>query len=154
DVITPRPCEQDFPTLLPLPAPRLRTYPIETVVAEKFEAIVRLGHGNSRMKDFRDLTTFARRREFDGDLLSQAVQATFERRRADLADLDEVFEPTFYDDEGLGQRWRAYCRTAGIDEETFTAIGNELMRFLRPLADALRGKATPSRWNPRSGWEP
>jgi hypothetical protein len=60
DVVTPAPAEIDFPTLLPdLPAPRVRVYPRETVVAEKFEAIVRLGLPNTRMKDFYDLWTLA-----------------------------------------------------------------------------------------------
>lgn len=55
DVVTPEPEWIDFPTLLDLPAPRLRVYPRETVVAEKYQAMVMLGIANSRMKDFYDL---------------------------------------------------------------------------------------------------
>ncbi len=55
DAITPEASVHDFPTLLDFPAPRLRMYPKETVVAEKFEAIVKIGEANSRMKDFYDL---------------------------------------------------------------------------------------------------
>ncbi len=62
DVVTPGVVEADFPTLLDFPASRLRAYPRETVVAEKFEALVRLGIANTRMKGFYDLwfaaTTF------------------------------------------------------------------------------------------------
>ena len=54
DAVTPGVVEAKFPTLLDFPAPRLRTYPRETVVAEKFEAVVRLGIANTRMKDFYD----------------------------------------------------------------------------------------------------
>ncbi|HEX6122910.1 MAG TPA: nucleotidyl transferase AbiEii/AbiGii toxin family protein [Ktedonobacterales bacterium] len=55
DVVTPTPADIAFPTLLSdLPAPHVRVYPRETVVAEKFEAIVRLGVPNTRMKDFYD----------------------------------------------------------------------------------------------------
>ena len=50
DVITPAPIEVEYPTMLNFPAPRLRAYPRETVVAEKFEAMVKLGMVNSRMK--------------------------------------------------------------------------------------------------------
>lgn len=55
DAITPGPIEVDFPTMLAMPAPRVRAYPKETVVAEKLEAMVHLGMANSRMKDFFDL---------------------------------------------------------------------------------------------------
>ncbi len=81
DAITPDSTTRDFPTLLELPVPRMRMYPLETVVAEKFEAMVRLGRGNSRMKDFRDLLTFARRCEFEGPVLAKAVRATFKQRK-------------------------------------------------------------------------
>src|SRR5215468_7091269 len=55
DVITPAPVEAVFPTLLDFPAPKLLAYPKESVIAEKFEAMVKLGIANSRMKDFYDL---------------------------------------------------------------------------------------------------
>ena len=51
DVITPERQERDYPTLLDLPAPRLWTYPRETLVAEKLDAMVRLGTTNTRVKD-------------------------------------------------------------------------------------------------------
>lgn len=154
DAITPDPYSQEFPTLLPLPAPRLRIYPIETVVAEKFEAIARLGRANSRMKDFRDLAMFARRGEFDGELLSRAVSATFAQREAHLDDLDEILDSDFYDDPALNQRWRAYCRTTGAGESTemFKEIGSDLVRFLRPVGQMLRGGELPGTWSPAHGW--
>lgn len=55
DAVTPEAAMVEFPTLLDFPAPRLRAYPRETVVAEKVEAMVQLGLANSRMKDFYDL---------------------------------------------------------------------------------------------------
>jgi len=60
DAVTPGIEEADFPTLLDFPAPHLRTYPRETVIAEKFEAMVRLGIVNTRMKDFYDVWQLAR----------------------------------------------------------------------------------------------
>ena len=66
DIITPAPIEVEYPTMLNFPAPRLRAYPRETVVAEKFEAMVKLGMANSRMKDFYDLWELSRRFDFDG----------------------------------------------------------------------------------------
>ena len=76
DAITPPAEELDFPTLLDFPAPHVLAYPKSVVVAEKFEALVTLGLANSRMKDFYDLWMLAQRSAFDGEVLSQALQAT------------------------------------------------------------------------------
>jgi hypothetical protein len=67
--------------LLGFPAPVLPAYSRESVVAEKFQAMVMLGIANSRMQDFYDLWVLARQFEFEGQLLSQAIRATFARRR-------------------------------------------------------------------------
>ena len=63
------------------PAPQLNAYPRETVVAEKFQAMVQLGMANSRMKDFYDVWTLARQFEFDGTGLCAALPVTFQRRQ-------------------------------------------------------------------------
>ena len=77
DVITPEREERDYPTLLDLPVPRLWTYPRETVVAEKFEAMVRLGAMNARVKDLWDIACLARHFAFDGETLRTAIKETF-----------------------------------------------------------------------------
>jgi predicted nucleotidyltransferase component of viral defense system len=69
DVVTPAPEKAIFPTLLDFPAPHIRTYPVYTVVAEKFEAMVKLGLTNTRMKDFYDLWFLSQRFDFDGAIL-------------------------------------------------------------------------------------
>jgi hypothetical protein len=65
DKVDPPPQELSFPTLLPLEAPVIRTYPPEAVIAEKFHAMVVLGIANSRMKDFFDIWTFASTQRFE-----------------------------------------------------------------------------------------
>ena len=77
DAIVPGPEELEYPTLLKFPAPRLHAYSKESVVAEKFEAMVKLGIANSRMKDFYDLWVLAQRFEFESATLAAAIQATF-----------------------------------------------------------------------------
>ncbi len=52
--------------------------------AEKLHATVLLGDANSRMKDFYDLFTLPRLYPFDGATLTEAIAATFERRRTSL----------------------------------------------------------------------
>lgn len=155
DAITPAPREVTFPTLLPLDPPRIRAYPLETVVAEKFDAVVRLGRANSRMKDFHDLCTLAASRSFDGALLTQAVRATFERRKADLTMVPAVLAPEFYADAALGQLWRAFVKGNPIGtqvEPTFPGVGDRLRPFLGPLAGAAAGSVVLVTWDSANGW--
>jgi hypothetical protein len=76
DAITPDALEIEYPALLDAPAPVLRAYPPETIVAEKTEAIVSLGVANSRMKDFYDLWMIAQTFAFEGRTLADAVRRT------------------------------------------------------------------------------
>lgn len=58
---TPAPETARFPALLDSPAPQVRTYPVYTVVAEKFEPMAKRGFANTRMKDFHDVRFLTRR---------------------------------------------------------------------------------------------
>jgi len=111
DAITPGPVETEYPTLLPAPGPRLLAYPKETVVAEKFEAIVKLGIANTRMKDFYDLQVHSRTLAFDGKTLSEAIRKTFRTRGTELPTegMPLAFTPEFYDDESKRRQWTAFC---------------------------------------------
>ena len=84
DTVVPAPQELEYPTLLEFPAPKLAAYTKESVVAEKFEALVKLGIANSRMKDFYDLRVLAQSFEFESAILATAIEATFETRRTSL----------------------------------------------------------------------
>lgn len=85
DAVTPGPVALTYPTFLPaLPAPDLAVCPIETVVAEKWEATISLGETNSRLKDVIDLDELAGSESFDGAILQEAIRRTFERRQTPL----------------------------------------------------------------------
>ena len=84
DVVTPGPVRVSYPTILEQPAAQLLAYNRETAIAEKFEAIVKLGEVNSRMKDFFDIWLLAANFEFDGLDLADAVRATFAQRQTPL----------------------------------------------------------------------
>ena len=87
DALATQPEEIEYPTSLEtLPAPRLRAYPRETTVAEKFEAMVKLDTRNSRMKDFQDIWALAGAFTFDGSTLREAVAVCFERRTTKWTD--------------------------------------------------------------------
>jgi hypothetical protein len=81
DAITPAPAITEFPSILSQSRPRIRVYPPETVVAEKFDAMVQLGMTNSRMKDYFDLWFMSRHYEFNGPTLAAAVRANFRAPR-------------------------------------------------------------------------
>ncbi len=76
DAITPKAEALYYSTFLCMNPPRLHTYPRETVVAEKLEALVKLGMANSRMKDFFDLAVLARSFPFTGLLLWYSSSAS------------------------------------------------------------------------------
>ena len=56
DVIVPKAMSLDYPMLLDeIPEVNVMAYSLETVVAEKFQAMISLAGANSRMKDFFDV---------------------------------------------------------------------------------------------------
>jgi len=81
DAVTPGPVQSEYPVLLKdFPAPRLRTYPVYTVISEKLHAIALLGMTNSRIKDYLDLWVLLDRESLNMNTLAQAISATFTRR--------------------------------------------------------------------------
>ena len=159
DAVTPQPAVIDYPVLLDFPAPTLSAYPRETVVAEKFQAMVELGIGNSRMKDFFDLWVIGRELAFDGGLLARAVQATFERRKTELPDETPLaLTEKFSSDPGKQTQWRAFLRRiqshALAPPPELEEICRFLKRFLMPLVEACRdGHPFEAKWSPGGPWQ-
>ena len=110
DVVVPVAKLIGYPTLLDFPAPRMKGYPRETVVAEKFEAMVKLGTLNSRMKDFFDLWLMARQFDFDGALLARAVTSTFKNRKTAIDPAPVALTPAFTESPTTAAQWRAFVR--------------------------------------------
>ena len=141
DVITPEREEQDYPTLLDLPVPRLWTYPRETLVAEKLEAMVRLGVANSRVKDLWDVACLAQLFAFDGETLRTAIADTFRQRGASFTgQRPAALLPGYYEDTMRAQRWQALGRQVGTGADGPTQLvdaGEALQRFLGPIWDSL-----------------
>ncbi|MCY4556823.1 MAG: nucleotidyl transferase AbiEii/AbiGii toxin family protein [Chloroflexi bacterium] len=141
DVITPEREERDYPTLLDLPAPRLWTYPRETLVAEKFDAMVSRGTTNTRVKDLWDIACLARRFAFDGETLRTAIEETLRRRQTPLAGERPVaLMPGYYLDATRAQRWhvlRGQISASADGPALLVDAGEELLRFLGPVCDSL-----------------
>jgi predicted nucleotidyltransferase component of viral defense system len=129
----------DYPTLLDQPAPKLRAYARETVIAEKFQAMVALGRANSRMKDFYDIWLLATTFPFEGDRLARAIMATFERRKTAIPDqLPDALTSDFGEDPAKIQQWEAFKRDLGTDPGNLADVCAALASFLGPRATAAR----------------
>lgn len=125
----------DYPVMLDLPAPRLRAYARETVIAEKFQAMVALGRANSRMKDFYDLWILSRSFTFDDDRLAQAIAATFARRETVVpTELPDALTPAFAADEQKQKQWRVFVGDVAVDPGPLALVLEELAGFLMPRA--------------------
>ena len=98
--ITPAAAMTGYPVLLDFALPQLLGYTRETVVAEKFEAMTKLGLLNSRMKDFYDLWVLARRFDFDGTTLASAIRRTFANRKTAVRSHPTPLTPAFGSDCG------------------------------------------------------
>jgi hypothetical protein len=159
DAISPGPIETEYPTLLNLPGPRLLTYPRETVVSEKLEAMVKLGIANSRMKDFHDLHSLSNTFEFDGKALVDAVRATFERRGTALPEggVPLAFTPEFYEDENKIKQWKAFCNKnkPRVQEIEFKTLMGRLVSFLTPVIRSAQNELLlDNKWKAENGWQP
>ncbi len=159
DVITPERQERDYPTLLDLPAPRLWTYPRETLVAEKFDAMVRRGMTNTRVKDLWDIACLARRFAFDGETLRTATEETLRRRQTPLAGERPVaLMPGYFLDGTRAQRWQVLQGQIGASADgpaLLVEAGEELLRFLGPVCDSLiEGGPFTQAWPAGGPWRP
>jgi hypothetical protein len=155
DVITPAAIETELPTLLDAPKAKLLTYPRESVVAEKFEAMVSLGMANSRMKDLYDVRSLSRDFPFGGRSLADAIQKTFARRGTELPKGRPVtFTAEFFEDADKKKQWAAFCERNRnyVGEIPLQVVCQELAVFLLPLIDGLGGTdRVPGDWQD-GGW--
>jgi hypothetical protein len=131
--------ETELPVLLDFPAPRLRCYPRETVIAEKFQAIVMLGSANSRIKDYYDIWVLSRSYEFNGDALARAIAATFARRKTVIpAERPDGLMLAFAEDPDKNERWAVFAKGVAATPDSLTNVVDDLAKFLMPHAASAR----------------
>lgn len=155
DAVTPRPGLLDYPTLLPMPAPRIQAYPMQTVIAEKLEAIVNLGMLNSRMKDFFDVWFLARTFPFEASVLADAIRATFQRRGTQVnANGFDVLLTELSADIAKRTQWRAFLRNSNLAApDDFAEVNGAIRDFLSfPLRAADGGSREAASWPPDGPW--
>lgn len=150
--------ELEYPTILAgLPAPRLRAYPREATVAEKFHAMVTLDTRNSRMKDFHDVWALSGAFAFGGRALRQAVAACFARRDTPWdVETPRALASAFYRMPELQARWQSYLAAGEVlvaPPAQFDVVGERIIGFLSPIRSSIMSNDSFDRsWAPEGPW--
>ena len=154
DIIFPKPTEKIvFPCILDFPAPKLWCYSLESIVAEKFEALMKLGDWNSRMKDFYDLWVLSREYNFEGHSLSKAIELTFKNRDTSLKQEITAFKREFI--KKKEKEWNIFVKTLSKkDSPSLSDVIESLKLFLLPIVKALTTKKLlPKYWKAPGPWD-
>lgn len=155
DIIHPEPVEAELPTILDSPVPRLLCYSRESAIAEKLEAMIKLGTLNSRMKDFYDIWLLSRQFEFDGSELAEAIRLTLEYRGTEIPDVITAFTDEFV--MLKDKQWAAFRKRLDQDQEHVPAGFAEVVvgveGFLQPIASVLSaGEQFSQKWSISDYW--
>ncbi len=153
DVIHPASEKLDLPTMLEFPAPTLLGYSRESTIAEKFEAMVKLGILNSRMKDFYDIWLLSRQFDFDLLTLAEAIRLTFKKRGTILPSYIEAFEKPFIDEKQV--QWTAFRKRLQQDHVplAFQDIVSTVKGFLTdPVTSLSLNVSAQKSWTAPGPW--
>ena len=137
DIITPCPEAVDYPLLLQdIPSINIQAYSLETVIAEKFHAMIDRDTFNSRMKDFFDYYQILTTRDLTDEMLYEAIKATFDNRQLEQKDNLQLFTDEFAIDASRVQQWKLFLKKIqwknGID---FKDVMTIVIVRLKPLYD-------------------
>ena len=138
DVVIPRPVNMEYPSILDMERPKLKVYSLESVISEKFEAMVYLANANSRMKDFYDIYSLSNSFNFNGEVLYTAISETFKRRNTPLFHTPIIFSKEFESNDDKNIQWNAFRRRIKSDfDVSFDEIICAIRVFLQPIYKAL-----------------
>lgn len=139
DRIVPAPIQMNYPTILTLPAPIIIAYSKESVIAEKFEAMIDLAESNSRMKDFYDVFHLLKFHTLDFEVLPKAIYQTFTQRKTPYIANHSLFEAEFALDKFRQQQWKAFLKKSHLDTSIdFQLVLAEIKAKLLPIYKELR----------------
>lgn len=148
DVIVPEPVKRTIVTRLPdFESPEVFTYSLESMVAEKFDAILQRMAGTSRMKDFYDIYYVSGIFDFKGKILEKAMSSTLNHRSRELSKdaFSDIYD--FRNNHFLLTQWRAF-NPAMEKELSFDNALDRLAIFLEPVYQSiLLGTEFDKRWN-------
>jgi hypothetical protein len=155
DVVVPGPRMIEYPVFLGGDTIRLLSYPVESAVAEKLQAMVALGGTNSRMKDFYDVWICSQHLDFNGDTLLKAIDATFKNRATPVPTREfEALTSNFV--EMHRAQWNAFVRKIGEDGliDALGRVVSDLKIFALPALQAVAGgRKLAQQWEAGTGWK-
>ena len=154
-MFSPRATQISYPTIRDFPAPKFSGYTKETAIAEKFQAMIKLGILNSRMKDFYDIWLISRMFDFKGEDLVNAIHKTFKNRKTDIVARPAVFDASFCRDKNKQTQWKAFLTKSKLKNapEDFCSVVGDIERFLRPVLETIViGKVLKKKWNASDHW--
>ncbi len=154
DIIYPQPSKSFVPTILTLPSPEILCYSRESVIAEKCEAMIKLGEINSRMKDFYDIWLISRQFNFSGNNLVQALRLTFSQRNTKMPKDLSFFSTEFAN--GKQTQWLAFKNKLKQDfiPTHFIEVIDHNNLFLTPIIESINANQNlSSNWNAPSAWD-
>jgi len=154
DIVHPDPVETKLPSILDSPTPKLLCYSRETAIAEKLEAMIKLGEVNSRMKDFYDIWLLSRQFEFSGADLAEAVKLTLDNRGTDVPEYVSAFTQNFIDKKQI--QWKAFKKRLKQEHVSsdFRVIVEGIQTFLDPIILALKKEKEFSlTWSIEDHWK-
>ena len=138
DVIVPKAEQRTIHTQLPdFEAPVIKTYSLESTIAEKFDAILQRFELTGRMKDFYDIYYLARTFDFDGARLQKAIFETLQRRGTPYDKDSFKRVVALKDDEDMQKRWKYFLKNIKDDTLSFSVVISEIQTFLEPVFDAI-----------------
>jgi hypothetical protein len=155
DVIVPGPTKVTYPALLDFPVPELNGYTMESTIAEKYQAMVKLGVLNSRMKDFYDIWMLSHTFDFKGETLAEAVGKTFMNRNTPITVNPTVFGPAFVTDGDKKLQWQGFTRKAKLVNapKAFEDVVEAVKIFIQPIVGSLTQRSPfRSVWTAPGPW--
>ena len=157
DKLTSKAESIEYPNILPdLKTVHLKGYPRETVVAEKFHAMIRHGDLNSRMKDYYDLWLISQTFEFDGKSLQKAIETTFKNRDTDLPNERPLSLSAEFASANQ-TRWTNFLNKMELQNDQvadFQTVIEKIWKFIEhPLQASINKTRSTRIWLPRKGWK-
>ena len=138
DIIVPKAEERKINTQLPdFEKPVIKTYSLESTIAEKFDAILQRFELTGRMKDFYDIYYLARTFDFEGAKLRAAIFETLKKRETpyDRDSFKRIL--ALSEDEDMQKRWRYFLKNIKDGTLEFAVVIKEMQKFLEPVFDAI-----------------
>ncbi|HRW25554.1 MAG TPA: nucleotidyl transferase AbiEii/AbiGii toxin family protein [Spirochaetia bacterium] len=138
DAVVPSPREMEYPILVDGSTFSLYAYPLSAVIAEKFQAMVALAEGNSRMKDFWDVAFILENFDVPADELRTAIGATFAQRKTPMPETLLVFSTDFAESGRSRTLWDSFIKRTQLPSKKWGEVLTIISNRLKPIYQDIR----------------